>query len=158
MALDISNDRVAQVSLGILDVTYDGASTPMIDKEGTIEFNFTESRVEVRAAGNVSKIAEFISRQDLETVSIPLLEAGSDAVTLMFGGITGGGGAPSLVSTAVLVVQSIAGTFTAHAASPLGESTISISDEEVSKPVLVFNCMADLTRDAGQQVWSFVAA
>ena len=158
MTMSITSERRAQVTLGILTVTIGGVDSPMVDKEGTIEFAFTEGRVEIRPAGTVSKIGEFINRQDLETVTIPLLEAGSDAITLMLGGLAGGGGAPSLATSAVLVVETIAGTFTIHAASAVGETTISIGDDEIAKPALLFNCWADLDRDAGEQVWSFVAA
>lgn len=153
--MDITNTRLAQVSLGILDVTFDGDAIPLIDKEGAIEFVFTEGRKEVRAAGALSKIAEFVIRQDLESVSIPLLEAGSDAIGLLFGSLSGGGGPAYLAPTFVLRVQSLTGTLTAWAASVVGETTITISDEEETKPVLKFNCMADLSRDEGKQVWTF---
>lgn len=151
----ISKARVAQVNLGIKDVTYDGDDLPMIDGEGAIEIAYIDGRKEVWAAGSDAKIAEFKIRGGIEGISIPLLEAGSDAILMMFGGLSGGGSAPSLAATAPLIVTTLVGTFTAWAASPVGETTILISDQNETKPVFKFSCMADLDRDKGEQVWTF---
>ena len=79
-------------------------------------------------------------------------------LTLGLGGVTGGGGPVVRASTSILLVTGLVGTFTAYAASAVGETTLEIHDEDTSKPAIQFNCMSDLTRSAGDQVWGFAAA
>jgi len=158
MAMDISASRVLQVNVGIITVTNGGSDVPMVDKESPIALAFAENVVDLYVAGSVSRIAQYSTRQDLTSVTIPFIEAGTDMLTLAFGGVTGGGGPTAKKSTAVLIVTGLVGTFTFHAATPKKETTIEFHDEQPAKPAIQFDCIADLARTAGEQVWTFAPA
>lgn len=155
MAFPLTAANVLQVQLGVTAATYNGTVIPIPDGDNDIVIAFTETVVPFRGMGNTSILGNFRSRQDLETITIPFIQTGSDLFTLLFGGLSGGGQAPSLIAGEPLILTARVGTLTAWAAQPSRAVSYNWGDTAVTSVGAPFNCVAEETRAVGEQVWTF---
>ena len=158
MAFDITATKILQVQLGVTAATFNGNEIPIPDGDNDVVMAFTETKVPFRGMGNKSILGNFRSRQDLETVTLPFIQTGEALFNLLFGGLSGGGGAPNIDPTAVLIITGRVGTLTAWAASPNQTVAFNWGDTAVTSVAAPFSCVADSTRAAGEQGWTFTPA
>lgn len=158
MPFPVTAAKMLQVQFGVTDATYDGNAIPIPDGDNDLVITFSETLVPVHAMGNDSILANFRSRQDLESVAIPFIQTGEDLFDLIFGGLSGGGSAPALVTGLPLIVTGRVGTLTAWAASPQRAVSFPWGDTAVTSVALPFSCTQDITRAVGETVWTFVPA
>ena len=158
MAFDITAAKILQVQLGVTAATYDGNEIPIPDGDNDIAIAFTNTEVPFRGMGNKSILGIFETREDVESVTIPFIQTGEDLFTLLFGGLSGGGGAPSIKTGAALIITARVGVLTLHAASPMKAVTFNWGDTAVTSVGAQFSCVADETLTEGEQVWTFVPA
>ena len=158
MSIVITAAKLADVNLGITDITWNGLPMPLPDRDSPIQVQFVEDRVMFGAAGNISNLGGFTTKHDIEAINVPTIQSGADFWAFMdpIGGSTSGGGsAPARMVGQPLVITTNNGVLTVYKAQPIREATIEYNDQAITVPSILFACYADITRVAGSQVWSF---
>ena len=158
MAITITEAKLADVNLGITNITWNGLDMPLPDRDSPIQVQFVESTVMFGAAGNVSDLGGFITKHDISAVNVPTIQSGPAFWAFMdsIGGSTSGGGsAPTRMVFKPLVITANNGVLTIYKAMPIREATVEYNDQAITVPSILFRCIADISRAAGSQVWSF---
>ena len=160
--LTITQAQIDDVTLGIIDITWNGLAMPLVDRESEIQVNFSEVLVAFGAAGNITELGAFRTSENIPLILVPTIQSGVDYWGFLTGETgntqTSGGAAPSKVVPKPLVVTTINGVLTIFKTAPIKETTVSYIDTGVTKPSMPFRAFADISREAGKQLWQFVGA
>jgi len=160
-AITITEAKLADVTLGIQDITWKGLSMPLIDRDGEIQVAMEEEVVTYGAAGNISDLGGFVIKEGMN-ISVPFIQSGADFYNFLLGQTSGtrnsGGGPARRMVFWPLVITTENGVLTIFKTFPVKNTTIGYSDTDITKPGITFNVVADIARAAQAQLWEFIPA
>lgn len=159
--ITITEAKLADVTLGIQNITWDALDMPLVDRDGEIQVAMEEEIVTYGAAGNITDLGGFVIKENMN-ISVPFIQSGADFFNFLLGQSSGtrnsGGGAPRRIVYKQLVITTENGVLTIFKTFPVKNTTIGYSDTDITKPGITFNAVADIARAAQAQLWEFIPA